>query len=195
MPLKRLYEMEILEPTPALNREKPYQLTNQPNGIFVFSTDHHLTYVGQIEEMKDLPPLIKVYDFEVSQIQFDYEGRDPTSKLTSIDDKRVSETLIHVINDYLKVNPNRALVFICDEDGDRARGAMRQRLYAGWYKRMGANISFEKINPRIITEEGDQVLYCGMFYRADCPDKEKLIEFIREATPQIIMQKFGADEE
>ncbi len=128
--------MEPLEPSQKNTPEnvRPYPLTDNGNEIYTFTSDYNINYGIRFKHELVLE-ILEEYDFEVSEFEFlAGEGKK------TVRDKRVSATVIQALKNYLHT-PLNAVVYICDEEGDKRRGDYRQALFQEWYRKMGKDFN------------------------------------------------------
>ncbi len=122
---------------------RPYKyITHKPDN-YSFITDAGVEYVCYFtpygEYFKNYPELAsKIFDFNIA-------NRNKKTKTTGVD-KRIADTVITIVGDFLNSKIN-AVVYVCDpSDG---KGSARARKFQSWYA------YFEHQSHQIIQVNGD----------------------------------------
>ena len=96
----------------------PYNVVAARNGDILFQTDYGVEYAVSFEE--DNNPYFKAYWFNLSNM----------NHATSPGDKKIPQTVICIIEEFFRQNPD-VLLYMCSNVGGQQ--AMRARLFMRWF--------------------------------------------------------------
>lgn len=110
--------------TQRLFLDCPYPV-NQDGNEYTFKTDHDIVYSVDFKEEQTFSP-IPAYWFDLTNLSHKPSPNDP----------KVRETVIRIIVEFFRANPD-ILLYMCDSANDQQ--AQRNRLFLRWF--MGAEQS------------------------------------------------------
>lgn len=103
----------------AINSISPYDVIEE-NGRLYFKTDNNITYLVSFDEEDN--PFYLVYWFNLTN----------ATHIASPSDKKIAQTVICVIEEFFRKNPN-ILLYMCSNDGGQQ--AQRSRLFLRWFNK------------------------------------------------------------
>ncbi|MCF0057251.1 DUF6169 family protein [Dyadobacter sp. CY356] len=82
-------------------------------------------------------------------------------------DKRIRDTIITIVGDYLMLHPETALFIVCDTSDNRH--VFRNNLFLKWFDQFNPiyNLNFSKYDLRICNED-DDCAYCSLIMNRNC---------------------------
>lgn len=102
----------------TINERSPYDVM-EADGRLYFKTDYDITYFVTFDEEPN--PYYAAYWFNLTN----------PKQITSPGDKKIAQTVICIIEEFFRQNPN-ILLYMCSMDGGQQ--AQRSRLFLRWFK-------------------------------------------------------------
>lgn len=101
----------------AINDHSPYDVM-ESFGLLFFKTDYNITYLVSFDEEPN--PFYTAYWFNLTN----------PKQVTSPGDKKIAQTVICIIEEFFRQNPD-ILLYMCSMDGGQQ--AQRSRLFLRWF--------------------------------------------------------------
>ncbi|RKR85685.1 hypothetical protein BDD43_5956 [Mucilaginibacter gracilis] len=103
-------------------------------------------------------------------VSFGFECKRRNAQTKPLYDECTARTIVHIINNYFKLNGDNALLYICLNNDDFARH--RNLIFGKWFNEFGRG--YERHKSDAIT--GEMNFYSSILIKEDNPEKIKLIE-------------------
>lgn len=149
--------MKVLD-TVKLQITSPYAVVMEGDE-YLFRTDNDILYAVSFQQYDGISG-ITAYWFDLSN----------RSHLPSPNDKKVSETVICIIEEFFNQNPD-ILLYMCDNANDQQ--AQRSRLFLRWFNGAEQQKKYD-IRTALLTEEGIDS-YIAMIIQRSHPQYEEIL--------------------
>ena len=100
-----------------INTHSPYDVMEE-NGHLYFKTDYNITYIVSFDDESN--PYYTAYWFNLTN----------ANNIASPGDKKIAQTVICIIEEFFRQNPD-ILLYMCSMDGGQQ--AQRSRLFLRWF--------------------------------------------------------------
>lgn len=143
-----------------INADSPYKVTADKKGRLFFVTDFEIEYMVEFD--MDSNPYYTAYLFNLTNL---YHKRSPG-------DKKIPLTIICIIEEFFRQNPD-ILLYMCSTEGGQQ--AQRARLFLRWFN--GAQ-QREKYAIRAMEVRGEDGRdeYVAMIVQRSNPNLDKILE-------------------
>lgn len=101
-----------------INAHSEYQVWLSPNGKYLFKTDYNIIFAVDFE--LDSNPYFTAYWFNLTNIE----------NLASPNDRKIAQTVVCIISEFFRQNPD-ILLYMCSTEGGKQ--AQRARLFLRWF--------------------------------------------------------------
>ena len=145
-----------------INLRSPYAVWEE-NGEYVFISENNILYAIGFE-----------YDDSIRYGAF-WLNIINRSQKKSPNDKKLQYTIICVIEEFFRVNPN-ILLYVCDSANDQQ--AMRSRLFLRWFNNYSGNESF--IIKTAVINEGGEDNYVAMIVQRDNSQIDEILKYYED---------------
>ncbi len=143
--------------TDRINDHSPYDVEYDDN-LLVFTTEHGLTYAVDFDD--DANPYFTAYWLNLRNV---YGQPSPG-------DKKVAQTLICIIEEFFRQNPD-VLLYICSSaDGHQAQ---RARLFMRWFN--GAEQQKLYVSRTVEVKGEGKIEYVALLAQRNHPDIDKIL--------------------
>lgn len=102
----------------SINNRAPYDVAYAEDGEIVFLTDYGINYSVTFDD--DSNPYYTAYWFNLTNL----------NNIPSPSDKKIAQTVICIIEEFFRKNPD-ILLYMCSTDGEQQ--AQRARLFLRWF--------------------------------------------------------------
>ncbi|MBQ1696896.1 MAG: hypothetical protein II075_03335 [Bacteroidales bacterium] len=101
-----------------INNDSPYDVSYNTNGAYLFVSDYGVRYAVTFDDGEN--PFFTAYWFNLTNLE----------NKTSPGDKKVAQTIICIIEEFFRKNPD-ILLYMCSTEGGLQ--AQRARLFLRWF--------------------------------------------------------------
>lgn len=101
-----------------INDRAPYDVAYDDDGEIIFHTDNGISYSVSFDD--DANPYYTAYWFNLTNL----------NNISSPSDKKIAQTVICIIEEFFRQNPD-ILLYMCSTDGGQQ--AQRSRLFLRWF--------------------------------------------------------------
>jgi hypothetical protein len=138
-----------------LSTPKIYSLHRSKEG-FEFSTDDGYTY--NVYFIRDSIPLANP-ELESLLISFGFSCFPKLKPKEKKHDPRVKCTILHILSNFFKNNPNRIITYCCDTSDSRER--QRKITFNKWFNEEAEKLKLKKISPNLAGNLHGAFIYSG----------------------------------
>lgn len=156
----------------AINVHAPY-IVGFDGTVFQFVTDNGITYRVDFEQ--DSNPFFKAYWFNLANPEH----------LESPNDTKIAETVICIIEEFFRQNPD-ILLYMCSTEGGKQ--AQRARLFLRWFNGAEQQKHYVARSVEIRGEEGRKE-YVALIVQRSNPQLEEILATFDEETAMFNEQK------
>ena len=144
-----------------INVRSPYNVNVARNGDLRFKTDFGVEYAVSFEQ--DNNPWFKAYWFTLSNM----------NHKISPSDKKIPQTIICIIEEFFKENPD-VLLYMCSNVGGLQ--AMRARLFMRWFNGYEQQTRYAIKTTDVCGEEG-RTEYVALIVQRSHPQLKEILQF------------------
>ena len=147
-----------------INCHAPYDVCSDRDGAILFRTDYGVEYSVTFDD--DANPYFTAYWFNLSNM----------NARTSPGDPKVAQTVICIIEEFFRQNPN-ILLYMCSTAGGQQ--AQRAKLFLRWFNGAEQKKLYVSRSMEVRGEEGTTE-YVAMIVQRSNPQLDKILSFFDE---------------
>lgn len=145
--------------TERINEYAPYKVEME-GGQYIFETDHNILYGVSFDEDM-MPGSLKAYWFNLTN----------HSQKASPRDSKIRSTVILIIEEFFRSNPD-ILLYMCDSADNQQ--AQRSRLFLHWFNAYGQQAEYYTCTEMV--KDGDEENYIALIVKRDHPQLQIIID-------------------
>ena len=145
----------------SINSSAPYDVCRDREGAILFRTDYEVEYSVPFDD--DANPYFTAYWFNLSNM----------NSRTSPGDPKVAQTVICIIEEFFRKNPD-ILLYMCSTVGGKQ--AQRSRLFLRWFNGAEQRKYYVSRSIELRNEEGTTE-YVAMIVQRSNPRLEEILSF------------------
>lgn len=149
-----------------INAHSDYQVWLSPNGKYLFKTDYSILYAMDFE--LDYNPHFTAYWFNLTNLD----------QQPSPNDRKIAQTVVCIIEEFFRQNPN-ILLYMCSTEGGKQ--AQRARLFLRWFN--GAEQQKHYVARSVeVRGEGKRLEYVALIVQRSNPQLAEILDIFDEET-------------